>query len=32
MGDERDSGSGEELDPDRIYSALLRATKERELF
>ena len=32
MGDERDSGSSEELDPDRIYSALLRATKERELF
>ncbi len=32
MGDERDSGSGEELDPDRIYSALLRVTKERELF
>ena len=32
MGDEGDSGSGEELDPDRIYSALLRATKERELF
>ena len=32
MGDEGDSGSGDELDPDRIYSALLRATKERELF
>ena len=32
MGDEGDSGSDDELDPDRIYSALLRATKERELF